>query len=174
VSLLGHRRSEHNRPVYISVDTAGNVHVNLTGVPSNTAYSVQFCQFNEWFYANKGHNLIAEQAIPTPADLGRPAWGDTDTLRAAKAPWRETFVDFEQSLNIAVKKVRDVLCDTADNPTFVETIPGEGYRFIAIVETVLAASDVASVHSESAGNAKKSRAVLTAAAIVTVLVFTAV
>jgi Tol biopolymer transport system component/DNA-binding winged helix-turn-helix (wHTH) protein len=52
--------------------------------------------------------------------------------------WPDTHVDFEQSLNIAVKKVRDVLCDTADNPRFVETIPGEGYRFTAIVETLLA------------------------------------
>jgi DNA-binding winged helix-turn-helix (wHTH) protein/tetratricopeptide (TPR) repeat protein len=45
--------------------------------------------------------------------------------------WPGTFVDFEQNLNIAVKKVRDALCDEADSPSYVETIPGLGYRFIA-------------------------------------------
>jgi TolB-like protein/Flp pilus assembly protein TadD len=46
--------------------------------------------------------------------------------------WPEgTFVDFEHSLNAAVKRLRAVLGDSADNPTFVETLPRRGYRFIA-------------------------------------------
>ena len=46
--------------------------------------------------------------------------------------WPEgTFVDFEHSLNAAVKRLRAVLGDDADNPTFVETLPRRGYRFIA-------------------------------------------
>src|SRR4051812_13735615 len=56
--------------------------------------------------------------------LERPGEIVTRTQLQARL-WPETFVDFEQSLNIAVKKVRDVLCDTADNPRFVETIPGQ-------------------------------------------------
>ena len=42
-----------------------------------------------------------------------------------------TFVDFEHSLNAAVKRLRAVLGDDADNPRFVETLPRRGYRFIA-------------------------------------------
>src|SRR5499427_7293436 len=49
--------------------------------------------------------------------------------------WREnTFVDFETGLNTAVKRLRETLGDSADNPTFIETIPRRGYKFIAPVE----------------------------------------
>jgi TolB-like protein/Flp pilus assembly protein TadD len=41
-----------------------------------------------------------------------------------------TFVDFEHSLNAAVKRLRAALGDDADNPTYVETLPRRGYRFI--------------------------------------------
>ena len=46
----------------------------------------------------------------------------------------DTFVEFEQSLNAAVKRVRDALGESADNPRFLETVPRRGYRFIAPVE----------------------------------------
>ncbi|HUI43128.1 MAG TPA: tetratricopeptide repeat protein [Terriglobia bacterium] len=46
----------------------------------------------------------------------------------------DTFVDFEDGLNTAVKKIRTALGDSADNPQFVETLPRRGYRFIAPVE----------------------------------------
>jgi TolB-like protein len=45
-----------------------------------------------------------------------------------------TFVDFEHSLNAAVKRLRAALGDDADNPAFVETLPRRGYRFIAPLE----------------------------------------
>src|SRR5260370_38957787 len=51
--------------------------------------------------------------------------------------WPEdTFVDFDHGLDTAVKKLREVLGDSASNPRFVETIPRRGYRFIAPVETI--------------------------------------
>ena len=43
----------------------------------------------------------------------------------------DTFVEFDQALNTAVKKIRLALSDSAGNPRFVETIPRKGYRFIA-------------------------------------------
>ena len=43
----------------------------------------------------------------------------------------DTFVDFDTGLNSAVKKLRDVLADSADQPHYIETIPRRGYRFIA-------------------------------------------
>jgi len=45
----------------------------------------------------------------------------------------DTFVDFEHSLNTAIKRLRDALGDSADNPRFVETLARRGYRFIAPV-----------------------------------------
>ena len=45
----------------------------------------------------------------------------------------ETFVDFERGLNAAVRRLRDVLGDSADVPRFVETLPRRGYRFIVPV-----------------------------------------
>jgi TolB-like protein/DNA-binding winged helix-turn-helix (wHTH) protein len=48
----------------------------------------------------------------------------------------DTFVNFEHCLNTAVKRLRQALNDSADNPRFVETLPRRGYRFIAPVQTV--------------------------------------
>ena len=42
-----------------------------------------------------------------------------------------TFVDFDKGLNTAIKKLRQVLGDSADTPVFIETLPRKGYRFIA-------------------------------------------
>ncbi len=44
-----------------------------------------------------------------------------------------TYVDFDESLNTAVRKLRAALGDSAENPIFVETLPRRGYRFIAPV-----------------------------------------
>lgn len=46
----------------------------------------------------------------------------------------DTFVDFDDGLNTAVKKIRDLLGDSADRPRYIETIPRRGYRFLAAVE----------------------------------------
>lgn len=48
--------------------------------------------------------------------------------------WPETHVGYEQSLNTAVNKLRELLGDSAQNPRYVETLPRVGYRFIAPVE----------------------------------------
>lgn len=47
----------------------------------------------------------------------------------------DTFVDFDQGVNTAIKQVRDALHEDADQPLYIETIPKRGYRFIAPVET---------------------------------------
>src|SRR3954469_20552707 len=57
--------------------------------------------------------------VVTREELARRLWPDG------------TFVDFEHSLNAAVKRLRAALGDDADNPKFVETLPRRGYRFIA-------------------------------------------
>ncbi len=42
----------------------------------------------------------------------------------------DTFVDFDDGLNTAVSKIRDVLGDSAEKPRYIETIPRRGYRFM--------------------------------------------
>ena len=46
----------------------------------------------------------------------------------------DTFIDFDTGLNSAIKKLRDVLSDSAEEPRYIETLPRRGYRFIAHVE----------------------------------------
>ena len=58
-----------------------------------------------------------------------------EELRSTLWP-ADTFVDFDQSLGTAVSKVRQALGDSADNPSYVETVPRRGYRFVAQVERV--------------------------------------
>lgn len=46
----------------------------------------------------------------------------------------DTFVDFDHSLNTAIKKLRQALGDGNKKPRFIETLPKRGYRFIGTVE----------------------------------------
>jgi eukaryotic-like serine/threonine-protein kinase len=47
---------------------------------------------------------------------------------------RDTFVDFERSINFAVNQIRAALKDDTESPRFIETLPKRGYRFIAVIE----------------------------------------
>jgi TolB-like protein/lipoprotein NlpI len=60
--------------------------------------------------------------VVTREELRRRLWPDG------------TFVDFEHSLNAAVKRLRAALGDDADKPRFVETLPRRGYRFIGAMD----------------------------------------
>ena len=52
-----------------------------------------------------------------------------------KQIWPEdTFVDFDNSLNTAINKLREALGDSAENPRFIQTLPRRGYRFLVPVE----------------------------------------
>jgi TolB-like protein/DNA-binding winged helix-turn-helix (wHTH) protein len=48
----------------------------------------------------------------------------------------ETFVDFEHSLNTAIGALRGALNDSVAKPTYIETLPKIGYRFVALVSVV--------------------------------------
>jgi len=45
----------------------------------------------------------------------------------------DTFVDFDHSLNAAIRRLRDALGDSAENPRYVETVARRGYRFLTPV-----------------------------------------
>jgi TolB-like protein/DNA-binding winged helix-turn-helix (wHTH) protein/Flp pilus assembly protein TadD len=51
---------------------------------------------------------------------------------------KDVFVDVETGVHTAIRQVRRALRDSPDNPAFVETVPGKGYRFIAAVDVVRA------------------------------------
>ena len=55
----------------------------------------------------------------------------------------DTFVDFDNGLNVAVRKIRDALGDDAPSPRFVETERAQGYRFVAPVSEVVPGTRVA-------------------------------
>src|SRR5450432_256439 len=46
-----------------------------------------------------------------------------------------TVVEFEHSINSAIRRLRQALLDTANEPRFIETLPRKGYRFIGVLET---------------------------------------
>jgi TolB-like protein/DNA-binding winged helix-turn-helix (wHTH) protein/Tfp pilus assembly protein PilF len=56
-----------------------------------------------------------------------------EQLRARLWP-ADTFVQFDDNLNTAVKRAREALSDSAERPRYIETVPRRGYRFIPPVE----------------------------------------
>ena len=48
----------------------------------------------------------------------------------------EVFVDTDNSINTAIRKLRKALGDDSATPTLIHTVPGKGYRFAAMVEQV--------------------------------------
>jgi Tol biopolymer transport system component/DNA-binding winged helix-turn-helix (wHTH) protein len=97
-----------------------------------------------------------------------------EDLHAALWP-ADTFVDFDTSLNTAIKRLREVLGDSADVPVFIETVPRRGYRFLAPVRALgngsngTLASDVAAV---PALPVRTSRAIFYIAGLLLILVGT--
>jgi TolB-like protein/DNA-binding winged helix-turn-helix (wHTH) protein/lipoprotein NlpI len=70
--------------------------------------------------------LLLERAgeVVTRDELRDRLWGS------------DTFVDFDQGLNAAIRKLRTAVDDSAEAPRFIETLARHGYRFIAPVEWV--------------------------------------
>ena len=66
---------------------------------------------------------------------------------------REVFVDTDNSINAAVRKIRQVLRDDADEPHFIQTVPAKGYRFVAAVTEIGPTPGNASAIEETAATA---------------------
>ena len=67
----------------------------------------------------------------------------------------DTFVDFETGLNTTIRRLRETLGDSAENPTYIETVPRRGYRFIAPVSKQDSAS--AAVAAKIAADSRRSK-----------------
>src|SRR5215469_17346486 len=102
--------------------------------------------------------LLVERAgqLVTREDLRQRVWPGN------------VYVDFDQGLNNAIKKVREALGDSADSPTLIETVARHGHRFIAPVTAPPAYPAEARSTSES-HTLKKGILVGLAAALVAAL-----
>ena len=69
----------------------------------------------------------------------------------------DTFVDFDHSLNAAIKRLRDALGESAETPIFIETLARRGYRFIAPVDGCSAPSRSGTAVASQPGKSSFSR-----------------
>ncbi len=67
---------------------------------------------------------VKEGELVTRAEIAQRLWSS------------EVFVDTEHGINTAIRKIRNLLRDSPDNPRFVQTVTGMGYRFIASVASI--------------------------------------
>jgi len=96
----------------------------------------------------KGHLVTREQ-------IASELWG------------KDVFVDVEQGINTAIRKVRMALGDDSDQPQYLQTVVGRGYRFIAPTSTDGDAPSTGAVPGEPAvvSFEELGRAIMTAAGI---------
>src|SRR6476661_4434780 len=59
--------------------------------------------------------------VVSRGEIQRHLWGES------------TFVDFERGINFSINQIRAALCDDAEKPQYIETLPKLGYRFVAEV-----------------------------------------
>jgi DNA-binding winged helix-turn-helix (wHTH) protein/Tfp pilus assembly protein PilF len=108
-------------------------------VPATERRSVQVGPFVVDFLSHelRNHNRkipLQEKPFQVLAILlDRPGELVTREVLREKLWPADTFVDFEHSINTAVRKLRDALEDRAEEPRFIETVPRLGYRLIASV-----------------------------------------
>src|SRR5579864_4464745 len=68
-----------------------------------------------------------------------------------------TIVEFDRSINAAIKRLRQALEDSAEEPRFIETLPRRGYRFLVSVERAAPAEPVAASEPEPATDKPKGQ-----------------
>jgi eukaryotic-like serine/threonine-protein kinase len=108
--------------------------------PHTASESFRFGEFElDLQTAELRHNgqttILQEQAFHILAALLERPGRVVTREELKKRVWSsQTFVDFDQGLNKAVNRLRDVLGDSAEQPRFIETLPRRGYRFIAPVQ----------------------------------------
>ena len=112
-------------------------------MPSTHQYTYRFGQFELDLGAGElRRNAARVRMQPQPfkllALLVRRAGGLVGRDEIRSELWPDgTFVDFDQSVNFAIKQIREVLGDSAERPLYIETVPRRGYRFIAPIDVAV-------------------------------------
>ena len=83
--------------------------------------------------------------LVTRAEIEKELWGEDE------------FVEFEHSINTAMRKIREALGDDLEKPRYIETLPRKGYRFIAAVESTGTAGGVGQSPTEAGPPARSFR-----------------
>lgn len=87
--------------------------------------------------------------------------------------WRGRTVDLATSLPVCIGQIRAALGDDAERPTYIETLPKQGYRFLASVEREIAQAANGDDHGVAASNFGRRRRALLALAAVALSIATA-
>ena len=78
---------------------------------------------------------------------------------------KDVFVDVEQGINTAIRKIRRALADDADEPQYLQTVVGRGYRFVAPTAEEDVATGQAPAGGFSVSAEELGRAIMTAAGL---------
>ena len=120
--------------------------MSVVTLDTNSATILRFGTFQVDLRAGELHKQgkrvkLQEQPFQVLAVLVQRS-GDVVTREELRSQiWSaDTFVDFDNSLNAAINKLREALGDSADNPRFIETLPRRGYRLIVPVAVGLPSS----------------------------------
>ena len=110
-------------------------------MPSSCSHTVRFGPFQlDLRAAELSHNgsktKLAEQPFLILTELVEHPGEVVTRDELRQRLWHsDTFVDFEHGLNTAVKRLREALGDSAENPRYIETLPRHGYRLMVPVES---------------------------------------
>jgi Tol biopolymer transport system component/DNA-binding winged helix-turn-helix (wHTH) protein len=110
--------------------------------PSRNSQSLRFANFVVDLPARELHKngtrvRLQEQPFQVLALLTQRAGEVVTREELRQHLWpADTFVDFDNSLNAAVAKIREALGDSPESPRFIETLPRRGYRFIARLQGI--------------------------------------
>lgn len=84
----------------------------------------------------------------------------------ADALWgKDVFVDSEQGINTAIRKVRMALEDDAAQPRYLQTVVGRGYRFVARTSVEQEAAELLAADGQFVSAEELGRAIMTAAGL---------
>lgn len=79
---------------------------------------------------------------------------------------KDVFVDVDQGINTAIRKIRQALSDDADEPQYLQTVVGRGYRFVAATMEVGGDDGVSAAPEDFRVSAEElGRAIMTAAGL---------
>lgn len=116
-------------------------------------------QFDGWTLRPRSGELVrdgntqrlAQQPLRVLLELVRTPGEVVTRDRLVEVLWPKGVVDFDNSLNAVVRKIRVALKDDSETPRYIETLPRIGYRFIGTLAPATAAAVPPPVQRESSG-----------------------